>query len=1095
MSKGLIRKRHSSPGVYTSEIDQTSYSRSLGITSLGLVGETLKGPAFQKVDVPSWRDYVETFGGTSPEKFKGSQLPKYELPYIAQSYLKESNRLSVVRVLGLSGVNAGPAWLITASKYNDSNEAEDTEYKNVVIGVLRSRASYKPAALVKSRSGDDCDDTYEFDKLQYHASEVYLEKSTNLGLSGKCEPKFGLSDESAEVSSINNGRFTIVVKDNNCKLHRYPVSLNSGERNFIYNVLGSNATDGETEVFVEELYDVALKQLIEMGEINQIDYVNAPNSLSVRESDCNVIKTTDQGEVEPERMVYIPNVKVIPKYKPVDDLLTKDESTLTRLHVGKRYLYSKSESKNSNNGSPLKVHVSENNGLTWVAQEGQVGHIYTVVAHTTKSGKREYYYGEYVKRIDAGNPKNNEPETEGKLLTEVLGDNKVGFGKKDVTNEAVEVKADNLMYVLQSDDVRPITLDINNYKEGYRNAVTPWFVSELKGDGKNVEMNKLFRLHTISDGDTSNTEVKVSIENIDPVSNTFTVVVRNFFDSDHSIQKLETFANCSMNKAHKNYIGAMIGTLDGAFMQRSKYVVVEVSDNDVISESVPCGALGYPIRDYKGLFVGTGNKTNSLNKPYLRYNRTIDDTQRFNKQYFGMSDLTGIDDDVLRYKGVEAYNGIPRGLTPCFHLDSRLFPGKPNREGIVTSQENEEITQKVSVDGVTGYEWVTVAKNQTTQFGIEPRIGGAEVMLNTIYEDTKFRKFTVLFYGGFDGWDYYRGSRTNTDEYKYNKYRGSLNSVTGYGDNFNIVRNVGNFKLKKTEPALTTDYYAYLAGIREFSNPNETDINIFATPGIDYVHQNLLVGDAIEMVEEERADCLYIITTPDKPSGASDSKSEMFTPEDVIYNLEYSNIDSSYCSTYYPWLKYLDPSGVYINLPQTRDVVRVMASTDNYQYPWIAPTGYNRGITEAVESRRSLTLVETDALYDNRINYVNNMPNDGLRLWGDKNLQIRESAMNRISKRRLLLHLRKLIKNACIGLIFEPNDNTTKKTFENIVGNILNDVMTKRGIVEYKIEVDDSPEARDRLMLPAKIWIKPTLNLEYIDISFVITPQGVQLSK
>ena len=106
---------HVSPGIYTREIDMTYAVRSLGITTLGLAGETLKGPAFQPMDIANWREFQEIFGGTSTEKFKGSQYPKYELPYIAKSYLTESEQLKVVRVLGLSGYNAGPAWIVTAS--------------------------------------------------------------------------------------------------------------------------------------------------------------------------------------------------------------------------------------------------------------------------------------------------------------------------------------------------------------------------------------------------------------------------------------------------------------------------------------------------------------------------------------------------------------------------------------------------------------------------------------------------------------------------------------------------------------------------------------------------------------------------------------------------------------------------------------------------------------------------------------------------------------------------------------------------------------------------------------------------------------------
>ena len=103
------RGKHSSPGVYIEEIDKSYATKSLGITTLGVVGETLKGPAFEPVRISDWGEFQDYFGGTSTEKFKGNNTPKYELPYIAKSYLQQSKQLEVCRVLGFSGYNAGPA--------------------------------------------------------------------------------------------------------------------------------------------------------------------------------------------------------------------------------------------------------------------------------------------------------------------------------------------------------------------------------------------------------------------------------------------------------------------------------------------------------------------------------------------------------------------------------------------------------------------------------------------------------------------------------------------------------------------------------------------------------------------------------------------------------------------------------------------------------------------------------------------------------------------------------------------------------------------------------------------------------------------------
>ena len=101
-----------SPGVYTSEVDLSFVAQSVGVTTLGIAGETIKGPAFEPIFVRNYDEYQTYFGGTSPEKFINTQIPKYEASYIAKAYLQQSNQLFVTRILGLSGYDAGPSWSI-----------------------------------------------------------------------------------------------------------------------------------------------------------------------------------------------------------------------------------------------------------------------------------------------------------------------------------------------------------------------------------------------------------------------------------------------------------------------------------------------------------------------------------------------------------------------------------------------------------------------------------------------------------------------------------------------------------------------------------------------------------------------------------------------------------------------------------------------------------------------------------------------------------------------------------------------------------------------------------------------------------------------
>lgn len=1062
MANNNRRRVHSSPSVYFSEAELTYSAKSLGITTLGIAGETLRGPAFQVIPIEDWRAYQTYFGGTSTEKYKGTQYPKYELPYIAKSYLEQSRQLEVVRVLGLSGVNAGPAWVITAYKnpdaescVTDSSDSSNDEATKYVVAVLRSRGAHMKSKFKASADPENgvCEDQYEFDGIEYFADEVSMVPSQTLALGDSCNPGYSAETGCFNISTSDYGTFTLVVKKNGEEVNRFSVSLNPGAKNYIVSVLGTVAETGDAEIYVEEMYDVALKQLIEAGEVNVLS-----------------------GKIDKYPLVYF-----VPSHKPVDDLLTMDYTNLTRRNIGQRYLYQETEWMDNNDNNPAG-EIIYNPETGKIDKNPEEGHIYTV-SFITIDNRRKCVYIEATVKGDGDNP-----------VAEVVVN-----GEPDENNEytdCVKCKGDGLLYISKGGSIVPVTLDFNNYKEQYRYSSTPWVLSELKGSAENVELNRLFRFHTISDGNTSSTEIKVSIANIDPENGTFDVYIRDFYDTDNAPVIYERYSKCTLVPGDKNYVALKIGSFDGTYSAVSKYVTVEVNENDNTRMSVPAGFLGYPVRDFKG---GAGVDVNSSNcQVYMKFNQDVDEDIKPNRQYFGVSDRVGIDEDMFRYKGVTAYYGIPSSLTPCFHLDARILNGDPNPEtGAIceyNADNNCDVEQVVTVDGVKGYSWVTVGRGNVTEMGIEPRIGTEDEMYGTIYEDKAYRKFTMAFYGGWDGWDYYRTSRSNTDEFAYGKYKGNINYNSGYGTMFNVIQNPEEYELESTPKSLNSDYYAYLSAIRQLSNPKNVEINVLATPGIDYVNNLMLVEDVMEMVND-RADVLYVVTTPDKPSGAGDSVSEMYTAQDAVWNLEDSEIDTNRACTYYPWGKYFDSdNSQYVFLPITRDVVKSIAYTDNIAFPWYGNAGWDRGSVSCVAPRKKLKVGEQDTLYDGRINFVNSFAKEGDRIWGDKNLQVEDTQMNRISKRRLMLRIKKLCENACINMIFNPLDNATEQTFRSAVKPILEKIKADRGIVDFRIEVDNSTEARERHELPAIIYVKPTPLLEYIDIKAVVTAQGVSWS-
>jgi phage tail sheath protein FI len=167
-----------------------------------------------------------------------------------------------------------------------------------------------------------------------------------------------------------------------------------------------------------------------------------------------------------------------------------------------------------------------------------------------------------------------------------------------------------------------------------------------------------------------------------------------------------------------------------------------------------------------------------------------------------------------------------------------------------------------------------------------------------------------------------------------------------------------------------------------------------------------------------------------------------------------------------------------------------LALTDNIAFPWFATAGYTRGIVNAVKARKKLSQEERDVLYEGRINPIATFSDVGTVIWGNKTLQVRQSALDRINVRRLLLQARKLISAVSVRLLFEQNDDIVRQQFLDSVNPILDSIRRDRGLYDFKVTVSNSPEDMDNNRLVGSIYVKPTRSLEFIDITFYITPTG-----
>tara|TARA_Y100001938_G_scaffold14495_2_gene17955 strand:+ start:14631 stop:18716 length:4086 start_codon:yes stop_codon:yes gene_type:complete len=639
------------------------------------------------------------------------------------------------------------------------------------------------------------------------------------------------------------------------------------------------------------------------------------------------------------------------------------------------------------------------------------------------------------------------------------------------------------------------------YMQQWQTPETPYVVSELRGE----DVYRLFKFVSISDGTEANREYKVSIINISFERLEFDVLVRDFYDSDASPVVYEKFTRCSLDPSLPSFIGRKIGTSDGQYELRSKYTMLYLTEevlDGTLKDAVPAGFDYYDFRNYEN---GAGKTCRAI-PPMLKYktkyftagevvydppydnadgsaNSYISPGDNVRKTYLGISDTVGaaIDFDFFEYKGKKTpvsvctdVNGVSWGtIRKGFHMDSGAT--------IIVAGSGTYITQSGT----------TLSGDSIFEVGAAD-FRGEPASSNHPYKKLNSRKFTLAPYGGFDGWDEYRKFRSNGDSYRLG-LQGFLNGACNDAVYPSAVGD-GSFKALSSTEA-NTDYFAYLRGVQTFQNPEAVNINVFATPGIDYVNNQSLVKESIDMVESQRADSLYITTTPDFNMyvPTSSDVTNQISPTEAGDNLEDSLIDSNYTATYYPWILVRDDnSNKQIYIPPTSEVTRNLALTDNVAFPWFASAGYTRGLVNAQRARRKLTQDERDTLYVDRINPIATFSDVGPIIFGQKTLQIKESALDRINVRRLLLQTRKLISAVAVRLLFEQNDDVVRQQFLDLVNPILDSIRRDRGLTDFRVVLSNDPEEIDRNELNGKIYLKPTRALEFIFIEFLITPTGAE---
>jgi hypothetical protein len=687
----------------------------------------------------------------------------------------------------------------------------------------------------------------------------------------------------------------------------------------------------------------------------------------------------------------------------------------------------------------------------------------------------------------------------------------------------------------------------NMKSQASREAVAGWFIGQdLSGDAssyKPAQMTKLFRLKGRGHGAWLNKHAKVSIEKVRHSTSTttqygtFSVVIRSLLDTDNNVVILERFDNCTLDPTSPNYVARLIGdkylSWDanvrrlkeyGEYPNESKFVYVEMNADVEAGASdpllLPFGYFGPP--NFEPVLSGSGFTSTTANT-----------TSKFVLGSGSIASAPGIDSLANKFGSGEGQARFGMFMTGASAADKADIV-----VGLTASLywPQDRLRISASAGGLSNPTNAYFGFSVTRTSGStrpDPSVADWHRLLYASFPDDPVsgQNPAKQYTAGVEAWSYVfslddmRVDGNGRYFYQSGSRAASLSITSGTYENLlNAEYNrftapfwggFDGFDIQKPDPLynqgmganVTEDtsyaYHTYAQAIDTVADPEFIDMNLLATPGLTHTS---LTGRTIDVCED-RADALALIDLPDVYIPAHEkyysSKASRIgtTPQSAATALRNRRIDSSYGCTFYPWVQTRDAaSGRLLWIPPSVAMLGVLASSQKASELWFAPAGFNRGglsdgaagipITAVTER---LTSKNRDTLYESRINPIASFPSSGIVVFGQKTLQERQSALDRINVRRLVIYLKKQISILSTQILFEQNVQATWNRFIALIEPLLANTKINFGITDYKLILDETtttPDLIDQNILYAKIMVKPARAIEYIAIDFVIASSG-----
>lgn len=722
----------------------------------------------------------------------------------------------------------------------------------------------------------------------------------------------------------------------------------------------------------------------------------------------------------------------------------------------------------------------------------------------------------------------------------------VGAGASSSYKVGAEPAAFLLTSSLARDVGSPTVPDYEDFRDRFGHATAPWVISQPFG-GK---AHNLFRVHALDDGTGVSTLYKVSIENLalstDPSNQygTFDLVVRQFGDTDTSPVYLEQFRGLTLNPSDSQFIAQVIGdanaffdfdrgptaqklVVDGQYPNASNYIRIEV-DQSVDSGDLDPTALPVGLRGVHHLITaGTG----TLAAPP---NATITVTSGSYTQLVGTSQSifastveppvpmrlnitqgTGAKQQVnpLLYWGVQFthqasvttpnLSTLPNQTLQAFATylpefredvqnvrvgyDNGGQPGAPPVNGATIDADKfnfnlfslmniQVVTNSVGLADPTKWVNASYVRNGNIPTNNVTATRALQVS-DFVQANRRFLKWSFFLQNGFDGTNLFDADERQLTSAAVEADMNATNRNTNTGASVS----------------------AYAKALQIIGDVTSVDIMLLAVPGI----RHPVITDAALSTCEQRFDAMYLMDIEQLDNSGESVTQDSQQPSVTLtaQNFAERAVNSSFGAAYFPDVVMPDPNtNTNVIVPPSVVVLGALALNDAVGHPWFAPAGFTRGALQTtLEARVKLSKPNMDALYDVNINPLvafpgnasgGTNPKGGVVVWGQKTLQQAASALDRVNVRRLLIEIRRQVRDIANRILFEQNREATLAAFSAAVTPVLQKIQAQAGLERFKVVIDSSTTTQldiENNTIRGKIFVQPTKSIEYVSLDFVVT--------